>query len=355
MKSHDEGLHVKASNQQLPIIAITMGDPAGIGPELCLRALSEESLQTECVPVVFGDADVLCRVAHSCNLAKPERVMMLPEMLPEWKADRGPKTPAVVDCAAIDAAGVRPGAIDGAHGRAAYAYIEASIQAALAGKVAAVTTAPIHKEALHLAEIPYPGHTEIFAALTGAKRVCMMLASDEITVSFVTGHIGLTDVPRSITTDRVLDVIELTADAIRRIRGVPARIAVCGLNPHAGEHGLFGLQEEQRFIEPAISAARAAGVDVKGPLPPDAAFLPALRRQFDAFVCMYHDQGHIPFKMLAFDSGVNVTLGLPILRTSVDHGTAFDIAWTGRASPTSLFQAIRWAARLATGTSITDG
>jgi 4-hydroxythreonine-4-phosphate dehydrogenase len=257
-----------------------------------------------------------------------------------------------VDCAAIDAASVVPGAVSKACGRAAYTYIVRSIEAALRTEVAAVATAPIHKEALRLSGVSYPGHTEIFAAKTQASRVCMMLASDEITTSFVTGHMGLIDVPTSITAERVLEVIQLTADAIRRLRGKTPQIAVCGLNPHAGEHGLFGREEEQRFIEPAIEAARDKGLDVTGPLPPDAAFLPAQRRRFDAFVCMYHDQGHIPFKMLAFDSGVNVTLGLPIVRTSVDHGTAFDIAWQGRASPTSLFQAVRWAARLAQGATV---
>lgn len=331
-----------------PVIAVTMGDPAGIGPELCLRVLREASLRAECVPVVFGDADLLRRVARSCDLPEPARVVTHAQ----WKADPHPRRPLVVDCAAIDTAVVRPGQIATACGRAAYAYIKASIRAALRGETAAVATAPIHKEALHLAGVPYPGHTEIFASLTGAERVCMMLASQEIIASFVTGHIGLVDVPASIAAERVLEVIQLTDDAMRRLRGVVPRIAVCGLNPHSGEHGLFGRQEEQRFIEPAISAARAQGIDVKGPLPPDAAFVPAQRRQVDAFVCMYHDQGHIPFKMLAFDSGVNITLGLPIIRTSVDHGTAFDIAWTGRASPNSLFQAVRWAARLAAGSLV---
>ncbi len=180
----------------------------------------------------------------------------------------------------------------------------------------------------------------------------MMLASDPITTSFVTTHIGIADVPTNIPQERILEVIELTADAMQRLRGKSPRIAVCGLNPHAGEHGLFGRQEEERFIEPAIVAARARGFDVEGPLPPDAAFVQSKREQVDAFVCMYHDQGHIPFKMLAFDTGVNITLGLSVIRTSVDHGTAFDIAWQGRASPTSLYQAVRWAARLAGGRTV---
>ncbi len=329
------------------LVAITMGDPAGIGPELCLRALSEPIVLEECVPVVFGDASVLSRVARQCGLAEPENVLALAE----WQANRGDQSSVVVDCGAIAAEGVRPGVIDAAHGRAAYIYIETAIQAALAGRVAAVVTAPIHKEALHQSGVPYPGHTEILAALTGAKRVCMMLASEEITVGFATTHIGLADVAHRLSVERVLDVIELTAAAMSRALGRKPKIGVCGLNPHAGEHGLFGQMEEQRFIEPAVAEGRARGLDVLGPLPPDAAFLPATRARVDAFVAMYHDQGHIPFKMLAFDTGVNVTLGLPIIRTSVDHGTAFDIAWSGKASPNSLYQAVHWALRLASGKS----
>jgi 4-hydroxythreonine-4-phosphate dehydrogenase len=331
-----------------PVVAITMGDPAGIGPELCLRALQERSLQDECAPVVLGDAGILQRVARACGLPEPAAVLPLED----WRAGPRPQQPLVVDCGAIDASVVQPGAVSAACGRAAYTYIEASIQDALSGRVDAVATAPIHKEALRLSGVPYPGHTEILQALTGAPRVCMMLASREITVSFVTGHIGLIDVPTSLTVERVLAVIQLTGDAVRRLRGLAPQIAVCGLNPHAGEHGLFGRQEEQRFIEPAIAQAREQGIRVVGPLPPDTAFVPAQLEQYDAIVCMYHDQGHIPFKMLAFDTGVNITLGLPIIRTSVDHGTAFDIAWMGRANPASLYQAVRWAARLAGGATV---
>ena len=337
MTTQQDALHSR------PAIAVTMGDPAGIGPELCLRALDEASLLSECIPVVLGDAGVLRRVAHTCDLSLPERIVTLGE----WQANPHVQQPLVVDCQAIDADHVRPGEVDRACGHAAYTYVEAGIRAAQRGDVAAVTTAPLHKEALHLSGVPYPGHTEILAALTGAPRVCMMLASPEITTSFVTGHTGLADVPAQISTERVLEVIELTADAVRRLQGHAPRIAVCGLNPHAGEHGLFGRQEEQRFIEPAIDAARARGIDVQGPLPPDAAFVPHMRGQFDAFVCMYHDQGHIPMKLLDFEGGVNLTMGLPIVRTSVDHGTAFDIAWQGKANPSSLLHAILCAARLA--------
>jgi 4-hydroxythreonine-4-phosphate dehydrogenase len=255
--------------------------------------------------------------------------------------------PLIVDCTAVAAAKVKPGKISAACGRAGYVYIEHAIRAALAGKIAGVVTAPIHKEALRLAGITQPGHTEIFTTLTGAKRSCMMLYSDALTVSLVTTHIGYRDVPARLSTARILDVIELTSETMRRLRGRAPRLGVCGLNPHAGEHGLFGRREEDRFVAPAIAQAQQRGIDVQGPLVPDAVFTTAQRQKYDALVTLYHDQGHIPFKLLAFDTGVNLTLGLPIIRTSVDHGTAFDIAWQGEADPQSLFAAIRVAAQMA--------
>jgi 4-hydroxythreonine-4-phosphate dehydrogenase len=199
---------------------------------------------------------------------------------------------------------------------------------------------------MHAAGHKFPGHTEIFAQRMQADRSCMMLTSDELTCSFVTVHVGLCDVSGLINVQRVVDVIELTTDAMRRIREREPKIVVCGLNPHAGENGLFGQREEERFIIPAIEAARASGINIEGPLPPDTAFLAWRRKQTDAFICMYHDQGHIPLKALAFDSAINTTLGLPVIRTSVDHGTAFDIAWQGKANPNSLFGAVRLAARM---------
>jgi 4-hydroxythreonine-4-phosphate dehydrogenase len=225
-------------------------------------------------------------------------------------------------------------------------YIITAIAEAAAGLVAAVCTAPIHKEALHTAGIPFPGHTEIFADTLKAERYCMMLTSEAITCSLVTIHVGYREVPGLLTIERILDTIELTAAAMERLRGRKPRLLVCGLNPHAGEHGLFGDREEERVIAPAVEAALAKGIDVSGPLPPDTAFLPKYRAATDAYVCMYHDQGLIPLKALAFEDAVNVTLGLPVVRTSVDHGTAFDIAWQGTADVSSLVQAVRLAAKL---------
>jgi len=265
-----------------------------------------------------------------------------------WSHSGGQTTPAVLDLKAIDAAAVEPGRVSAACGAAAYRYFTFAIDEALAGRVDAIATAPLHKEALHAAGIPFPGHTEILATRTNADRSCMMLTAPTITCSLVTVHVGYREVPALLTTDRILDTIELTAAAMLRMRGHKPRLLVCGLNPHAGEHGLFGDREEERIIFPAIEAARARGIDVSGPLPPDTAFLPKFRSTTDAYVCMYHDQGLIPLKALAFEDAVNVTLGLPIVRTSVDHGTAFDIAWQGKADVSSLVQAVVLAAKLAT-------
>ncbi len=323
----------------LPRLAITMGDPAGVGPEICLRALASEEMRTICTPVVFGDAAVLEQCAAATGLPGAELIIAESAL-----ASVG--APAVLDLPTFDCTGFTPGVVSAATGAAAYHYVEKSIAVALAGYVVGVTTAPLNKEALHAAGIHFPGHTEIFAARTKASRACMFQYSEEVRASFVTVHVGYLEVPRLLTVERILDVIELTAEACKRLRGPNPRIAVLGLNPHAGEHGLFGEREEERIIIPAIDLARSRGIAVEGPLPPDTAFLPAKRRSTDAFVCMYHDQGHIPLKALAFDSAVNTTLGLPIIRTSVDHGTACDIAWQGKANPGSLFEALKMAVRL---------
>jgi len=327
-----------------PVIGVTMGDPAGIGPELCLRVMRETDVLDVCTPVVFGDARLLDRVSQILGWPPTESVVRLQD----WEGGaRSVDGPGIVDCGLIDAATVEKGRVQPACGQAAYGYIEAAIRSALSGRIAAVATAPINKEALKSGGIGYPGHTEIFQALTRSDAVCMMLTSDEITVSMVTTHIGLMEVADHLSVDRVAEVVRLTSDALSVMLGRPSRLAVCGLNPHAGEHGLFGKREEERLIIPGIEQARAQGIEVEGPFPPDSLFVPTYRRRYDAVVCMYHDQGHIPFKMLAFDKGVNITLGSKVIRTSVDHGTAFDIAWTGKADPKSLIQAILWAVKLA--------
>jgi 4-hydroxythreonine-4-phosphate dehydrogenase len=324
-----------------------MGDPAGVGPELCVRLLGNPEVARYCCPIVFGDAAILqhvarqircpqvlvgCQVLSAANFAHSHALIA---------------APAIVDLGAISARDVQAGRVSADTGQASYAYIVASIDAAMAGHVDAVTTGPIHKEAIHAAGVPYPGHTEIYAARTGADRACMMLTSRELTCSFVTTHVGYRDVPSLLNQRRIHEVIRLSHEAMLRIRGTTPKLIVCGLNPHAGEHGLFGGGEEEQHIIPAIEQARSEGLNVDGPLPPDTAFLPARRKQTDCFVCMYHDQGHIPLKALAFDLAVNITLGLPIIRTSVDHGTALDIAWKGVAQVTSLIEAVELATKLA--------
>ncbi len=327
----------------LPRIAVTMGDPAGVGPEICLCLLANADLALDCVPVVFGDAAVLRRVAEKLGLPFTAPIIAKAEW-PHRAMESG--VPSVLDLQCVDAAAVTPGQVDARCGDAAFRYVIASIAAGLAGEVDAITTAPLNKAALHASGHKYPGHTEIFAERMKAERSCMTFFSDELTCSLVTVHIGYHEVPAALTTRRILDVIELTADAVRRQRGREPHLAVLGLNPHAGEHGLFGRGEEERIIAPAVAAARANGLIITGPLPPDTAFLPARRRETDAFICMYHDQALIPMKALAFDTAVNTTLGLPVVRTSVDHGTAFDIAWQGKASAANLFAAVRLAAKL---------
>jgi len=324
-----------------PVIALTMGDPAGVGPEICLRAAGDADVLARCTPVLMGDAGIFREVARRLQHQCPARVVSLQDL----SAGQRPEEPAICPVSALPVADIQPGRVQKVCGQASFQYIETAIRLAMGGRVAAVVTAPINKEALSLAGIGYPGHTEIFADLTQTPRSCMLLADDAISCSFVTTHTAYTKAPAAISTQRVLDVIELTAAAMTRMRGRPPRIVVCGLNPHAGEHGLFG-DEEGRCIEPAIAAARDKGLTVEGPLPPDAAFIPQVRARTDLYICMYHDQGHIPFKMLAFDTGVNITLGLSIVRTSVDHGTAFDIAWQGKASPSSMKQAIRYGVML---------
>ena len=323
----------------LPKIAVTMGDPAGVGPEVCLHLLQNAELAGWCVPIVFGDRAVLEQTAEQCGLAKPT---MYINGLAEATE------PCVLDLSAIGLDEFQTGAINAATGRAGYTYVEDAINAALSGQVAAVTTAPLNKEALRAAGVPFPGHTEIFAELTHAQRACMLQYSNEVRCVFVTTHVPYAEVPRLLTKERILDTLELGAQAMRRIGcidGNEPKIGVLGLNPHAGEHGLFG-NEEETIISPAIELARERGFDVEGPIPPDTAFLPAKRRATDVFVCLYHDQGHIPLKALCFDEAVNTTLGLPIIRTSVDHGTALDIAGKGEANPSSLFEAVKLAQRL---------
>jgi 4-hydroxythreonine-4-phosphate dehydrogenase len=285
-----------------PSIGITVGDPAGIGPEIARKAAADPRVLHVCEPVLYGPTS----------------------------DDQFPH-----------------GRISAHAGRAAYDAIVAAVQDAQRGRLAAIATAPINKEAFAAAGLPWRGHTELLAHLTGARRVAMMFHADVLRVVLATIHIPLAEVPQALTQERLEETIELAAAEMPRFGVAAPRLALAGLNPHAGEHGLIGL-EDDAVLAPAVDACRARGVRIEGPLPADTVFVRAMRGDFDVVIACYHDQGLIPIKLVAFGSAVNVTLGLPIIRTSVDHGTAFDIAGRGIADPSSLVHAVLLAAQLAT-------
>lgn len=332
-----------------PLLAITQGDPAGIGPEICLKAAYDPAVLAICRPVLVGDLEVLEEVGRRLRVKVPESIIARSSQNSPEAPFEG-NGPFILDCGHIHAE-VLPGQPTRLAGEASYLYIITAIEGALKGLFDATVTAPITKTTLHLAGIKEPGHTEIFARLTGTQDYAMMLYSSRIAVSFVTCHQSLRSVPDSFTIEDVIRVTGLTHSTLLRIRGKQPRIAVLGLNPHAGEKGLFG-DEESRLIEPAVACCLQKGWMVEGPLPPDAAFMPHALARFDGHVTLYHDQGSIPFKMISLHDGVNITMGLPIIRTSVDHGTAYDIAWQGKASHSSLVSAIQLAADLARSRSV---
>lgn len=332
----------KLNASNLPRIAITMGDPAGVGPELCLRLLANESIGKYCHPVVFGDLLALSTVANHCQMPRPENAVMASEFTDDFMVSQ----PTVVDLGNMPAGELKPGDVNRHTGSASFQFIESAIDSAIAGRVDAIATGPINKKAWQMAEIEYPGHTELFADRSHTDRFCMMMTAPAFSCSLVTTHVGYHEVADMLTTDRIFEVIRLTHEALTRICDRKPRLIALGLNPHAGEGGLFGRQEEERIIQPAVELARESGFEIAGPIPPDTAFLPGLREDTDGYICMYHDQGLIPFKALNFDTGVNITLGLPLVRTSVDHGTALDIAWQGKADESSMISAVNLAARL---------
>jgi 4-hydroxythreonine-4-phosphate dehydrogenase len=320
-----------------PVIAVTMGDPAGVGPEVIVRALAEPELGDICRPLVLGDPLAMERALAVTG------VDMKLETIPAGPPPED--TPGAIflrplsRLAATDMAygGPSPDA-----GDAMFRYITEAVNLCLKREAAAMVTAPISKEALNRGGHRFPGHTELLADLTGCTDYVMMLAGDRLRVTLVTIHEALADVPRLITRERVLATIRATHRGLHKYFRKKPRLAVLALNPHCGEHGLFG-DEERRFILPAVEAARAEGIDARGPLSADMLFHFAARGDYDGVVCMYHDQGLIPLKLLHFHDGVNVTLGLPIIRTSVDHGTAYDLAGTGKASHLSMMASIRTA------------
>ena len=283
----------------LPRIGLTAGDPAGIGPEIVQKAMGDARVRAACEPIVYG----------------PDHAF-------------------------------RPGVLSAEAGRAAYETIVRAVGDAQAGRIQGIATAPVNKEALALAGLPWRGHTEMLASLTGASKVAMMFWSETLRVVLATIHIPLAQVPAALTIESVSGIIDLTHRELPRFGLTRPRLALAGLNPHAGEHGLLG-REDMEVLAPAVARCAQSGVDIRGPLPGDTVFVRAVRGEFDAVIACYHDQGLIPIKLVAFGQAVNVTLGLPIVRTSVDHGTAFDIAGKGIADSESMVQAVLLAARLA--------
>lgn len=326
-----------------------MGDPAGIGPEIIVKAFQAGAVQELCRPVVVGNAAVLRRAAAELHAG----VAVDPVTSPEGAA-AGRGVLPVLDLANVDLTRHAWGRPDASCGAAAVAYIRTAVELALAGKIAALVTAPISKEMMNAAGFPYAGHTELLAEATGAKEYGMLFVGGGLRVMLVTIHAALRDVPGLVTKERVLSAIRLGHRAVRQFGIAAPRVGVAALNPHAGEGGLFG-REDAEVVRPAVEQARSEGIDAGGPVPADTLFYKARNGAYDLVVAMYHDQGLAPLKMLAFGASVNVTVGLPIIRTSVDHGTAYDIAGTGRADSASLIEAVRIAVLLAGSAGSQEG
>jgi 4-phospho-D-threonate 3-dehydrogenase / 4-phospho-D-erythronate 3-dehydrogenase len=321
-----------------PLLAATMGDPAGIGPEITVRALLSDEVRAVARCCAIGDARVLERALEACGLAARLNRIASPEAI----ADRAGVINVLHQQSAAPAR-LRMGAVQKLGGEAAYAAIRTAIELAMTGRVAGVVTAPINKESLKAAGIPFIGHTEMFAEHTGAAEEMTMFTISGLKIFFLTRHVSLVEACALVTRERVLRGIERSVMALGQLGYSAPRLAVAALNPHAGEDGLFG-REEIEAIRPAVETARTRGMCVSGPVPADSVFHMARIGRYDAVLSLYHDQGHIAAKMMDFERTVSVTLGLPILRTSVDHGTAFDIAGTGKASAVSMIEAIKVAA-----------
>lgn len=325
--------------EHLPVIGVTMGDPAGIGPEITASAMALSNLRQICRPIVIGDAGVLRKACKLLNL--PVEFQKI-ESIDHAVFDK--ESVNVIEGFPVDAEKMVPGLPTAQTGKAMLSYIEKGVALAVEKKIDAMATGPVTKTALKLAGSEYHGHTELISHRTGAHRFAMMLTGNRLKVVLVTIHIPLHRVPGFLTREKVLETIEICGSSlVERFGMKQPKIAVAGLNPHAGEDGMFG-QEERQVIEPAVRAAASQGWNVSGTLPPDTVFVHAVNGKFDCVVCMYHDQGLIPFKMVHFKDGVNTTLGPDIIRTSVDHGTAYDIAWKGVADHTSLVEAVKLAA-----------
>lgn len=332
--------YIESTECSRPIIMITMGDPAGIGPEIALKSLQEASIYQMCKPIIIGDLKTLEGVAQSldeCNRF---------ESINDLKSVQGTQgTVEVYDVQNVDRANIQVGVISAAAGTASLKYIQKAVEAALDQRVDAIVTAPIHKKAIQLAGSPYIGHTEMIAELTGTKKPLTMFWVKGARIFFLTRHLPLSEAINRVTQASIVDTTIKIDDALKTIGVFKPRIAIAALNPHAGDQELFGI-EEKREITPAINLLRKKGIIATGPIGADSVFHQAIEGQFDAVLSLYHDQGHIAAKTLDFYGTISVTLGLPFIRTSVDHGTAFDIAGQGIANPKSLIEAIKVAAKL---------
>lgn len=326
-----------------PVIAITMGDPSGIGPEIVAAAVADPAIAAVATPLLVGDLRAMERAIAVAGVDLRIEIVASGQLPPDSPP---PGLLYLKELSRLSGEEMPYGTPTAAGGDASYRYICEAARLCMSGEAAAMATAPINKESMNSAGHNFPGHTELLAHLTGTDHVVMMLAGERLRVTLVTIHEALSRVPALVTFERVLDTIRVTHAALSRWFCDTPKLAVLALNPHCGEGGMFG-DEESRVIAPAIAAAREEGMDAVGPLSADTLFHFAQKGEYDAVVCMYHDQGLIPLKLLHFDDGVNVTLGLPIIRTSVDHGTAYDLAGTGRASTESMKAAIILAARMA--------
>jgi 4-hydroxythreonine-4-phosphate dehydrogenase len=340
-QNFDRGDEPDGGARRKPRIGVTMGDPAGIGPEVVLKAVAEESVLRACAPIIVGDAQLLAHTARKLDLSCGYEIVRRDESLPTDFDE-----PVIFHLDNIHQP-VEPGVESGAAGRAAGEYIEAAVELCAAGRVDAISTAPINKRALFLGGYSFPGHTEFLAHLTGSQEVAMAFVAANLRVVLISTHVPLAEAIRLVRRERIERVVRLTDRELRRWGIIDPRIAVAALNPHGAEGGLFGVEEASEIV-PAVEACRERdGVDARGPFSADTVFLRASRGEFDAVVACYHDQAMIPVKCLSFGEAVNVTLGLPFIRTSVDHGTAFDIAGRGVAEHSSMVAAINLAAELA--------
>lgn len=331
----------KQNKNKVPVIGITMGDPSGIGPEIILKSFYNEEINKSRV-VVIGDLNVMQGALEMLKISSFRLIGV--NKISECSFSNN--TLNILDLKLIAKGNLQTGIVNAASGSAAFESLRKAIELANFREIDAIATAPLNKEALHLAGHKYAGHTEILADLTGTEDYAMLLYDKKLSVIHVSTHISLLEAVTGLRRERIEKVTELADLSMKRLLGKSPRIAVAGLNPHAGENGLFG-DEEIREIAPAIKNMKSRGLSVDGPVPPDTVFLQAVNGKYDVVVAMYHDQGHIPLKLLGFSTGVNITVGLPFIRTSVDHGTAFEIAWTGKANENSMVEAIKMAVKLA--------